>query len=136
MADLVNVQTIADGARNLIMKFTNISDTTGESAVTKITVSSLGKNPDGRPCADLVLQKVDGYNSGVGLDILWDATTPLLCLALPTNEAYKMDFTEQGGLPNNAVTGKTGNVKFSTRPSSTVTSGATYSVVLHFSKVY
>ena len=39
MADAVTSQTILDdGGKNLIMKFTNISDGTGESAVAKIDV--------------------------------------------------------------------------------------------------
>lgn len=136
MADTVATQVIQDGPRNYVVKFTNISDGTGESAVVKITVANLSANPDGRACSDLVLQKVEGYNDGVGVDVLWDATTPLLCIALPKNEAYLMDYIKIGGLPNNSVTGKTGNVKFSTRPVSSVTVGATYSVVLQFSKVY
>ena len=39
MADAVTSQTIQDGERKAILKFTNISDGTGESAVTKIDVS-------------------------------------------------------------------------------------------------
>ena len=36
MADTVTSQTILDGERNCVMKFTNVSDGTGESAVVKI----------------------------------------------------------------------------------------------------
>lgn len=136
MADTVGTQVIQDGARNYVVKFTNISDGTGESAVTKITVANLSVNPDGRACTDLVLQKINGYTDGVGVDILWDATTPLLCVALPKNEFYDMSYIKIGGLPNNGGAGKTGNVKISTRPTSSVTVGATYSIVLQFSKVY
>ena len=41
MADVVTSQTIQDGGRNLIMKFTNVSDGSGESAVGKVDVSAL-----------------------------------------------------------------------------------------------
>ena len=45
MADTVTSQTIEDGPRTAIFAFTNVSDGTGESAVTKIDVSSLSKDP-------------------------------------------------------------------------------------------
>ena len=35
MADVVTTQTIQDGQRKAVMKFTNVSDGTGESAVVK-----------------------------------------------------------------------------------------------------
>ena len=39
MADAVNVTTIEDGERQLVVQLTNLSDSTGESKVTKIDVS-------------------------------------------------------------------------------------------------
>ena len=39
MADTVTSQTIQDGEKKAILKFTNISDGTGESAVTKVDVT-------------------------------------------------------------------------------------------------
>ena len=47
MADAVTSQTIIDGQKTVVMKFTNISDGTGESAVTKVDVSALAALPDG-----------------------------------------------------------------------------------------
>ena len=41
MADAVTSQIIFDGTRTAVMKFTNISDGTGESAVLKVDVSAL-----------------------------------------------------------------------------------------------
>ena len=43
MADAVSSQTILDGERLFIGKFTNISDGTGETAVIKITASEIGR---------------------------------------------------------------------------------------------
>ena len=52
MADTVTSQTIEDGPRTAILAFTNVSDGTGESAVTKIDVSALSSNPaDSAACA-------------------------------------------------------------------------------------
>ena len=44
MADAVTSQTLEDGPTHVAMKFTNVSDGTGESAVTKVDVSALQTN--------------------------------------------------------------------------------------------
>ena len=44
MADLVTSQTIQDGARVAILKFTNVSDGNGEAGVVKVNASSLGES--------------------------------------------------------------------------------------------
>ena len=44
MADAVASQTIVDDNRRAVIKLTNISDGTGESAVTKVDVSGLATN--------------------------------------------------------------------------------------------
>ena len=41
MADAVTSQTIIDGSKTAVLKFTNISDGTGESDVVKVDVSAL-----------------------------------------------------------------------------------------------
>ena len=43
MADAVTSQTIVDGEKTVVQKFTNISDGTGESAVVKVDVSALAE---------------------------------------------------------------------------------------------
>ena len=48
----------------------------------------------------------------MSVDILWDATTDALCLSLSRQGVF--DFTEVGPLSNNAGSGVTGDVKFST----------------------
>jgi hypothetical protein len=41
MADAVASQVVFDGSKTAVMKFTNISDGTGESAVIKVDVSAI-----------------------------------------------------------------------------------------------
>jgi len=41
MADAVTSQTLSDGDRTAVMKFTNISDGSGEASVKKVVVSAL-----------------------------------------------------------------------------------------------
>ena len=48
MADAVTSSTIQDGERTAVMRFTNVSDGTGESAVAKVDVSALNADSRGR----------------------------------------------------------------------------------------
>ena len=48
MADAVTSQTLIDGQKTAIFKFTNISDGSGESAVKKVDVSALSNNQSGQ----------------------------------------------------------------------------------------
>ena len=41
MADAVTSQTFIDGPKHAVLKFTNVSDGSGEDAVTKVDVSAL-----------------------------------------------------------------------------------------------
>ena len=59
MADAVATQTIQDGGQTAIFRFTNISDGTGESAVTKIDVSGLTTNPMTKmACNSVSIEKI------------------------------------------------------------------------------
>ena len=59
MADAVTSQTIQDGARHVVMSFTNVSDGTGESAVTKVDVSALEADPmTGATCDGVSIESV------------------------------------------------------------------------------
>ena len=58
MADVVTSQTIQDGQRKAVMKFTNASDGSGESAVKKVDVSALNSNASGVACTSVAIAKV------------------------------------------------------------------------------
>lgn len=133
MADAVTSQTILDGERLFIGKFTNISDGTGETAVVKIDVSTLSRNAAGLACNGVKINKIWAQTQGMSVDILWDATTDLLCETIPENQFYLMDYSSFGGLPNNAGTGKTGNVLFSTVGAA---AGDRYTITLECIKTY
>lgn len=109
MADAVASQTILDGPRNTILKFTNISDGTGESAVIKVNVSTLLGAP-----SIVSIQQVWYSLDGMGVNLLWDATTDIVALTLAQNLSGYLDFRQFGGLQNNAGTGITGNILFTT----------------------
>ena len=58
MADAVTSQTIQDGTRKAVLKFTNISDGSGESAVAKVDVSALSPSAAGLTCSRVTINKV------------------------------------------------------------------------------
>ena len=133
MADLVGTQTILDGERLYIAKFTNISDGTGETAVVKINPSTLAVNGWGRACNGVKINKIWSTTHGMEVRILWDATTDLFTWLVPQNTNYLMDFSMFGGLPNNAGAGSNGNLLFTTMDASV---GDVYSIVLECEKTY
>ena len=55
MADAVTSQTIQDGERKAVLKFTNISDGTGEANVVKVDVSALTANSAGKACTKVTV---------------------------------------------------------------------------------
>ncbi len=58
MADAVTSQTLIDGPTHTVMKFTNISDGTGESAVTKVDVSGLQTSQNGQTCTGVKIERI------------------------------------------------------------------------------
>lgn len=133
MADLVASQTLLDGERLFIGKYTNISDGTGETAAVKVNVSALAVNASGRACNGVKINKIWASTHGMEVRILWAASTNLMTYAVPQNVIYEMDFSSFGGLQNNAGTGVTGNVLFTTTDMSV---GDMYTIVLECIKTY
>ena len=133
MADAVTTQTISDGERNCVMKFTNVSDGTGESAVAKVDVSALASNAAGVACSEVRVMRVSHAIVGMSVQMFLDATSNVLLMELAESSNGHMDFKDFGGLPNNAGSGKTGDILFTTKGHS---SGDTYSIVLEMVKVY
>lgn len=133
MADAVTSQIILDGERLFIGKFTNISDSGGETAVIKIDVSALAASASGNACNGVKINKIWAQTQGMSVDILWDATTDLICETIPENQFYLMDYSSFGGLPNNAGAGKTGDVLFSTVGAA---AGDRYTIIIEAIKTY
>ena len=133
MADAVTSQTLLDGERLAIMKFTNISDGTGETAVTKVTASSLTASNSGKSCTGVVVNKITAVCHGMEVRMYWDATTDVPFFLSNVNSNYTNDFSNFGGITNNSGAGKNGNIVFSTADAS---AGDTYTVVLEMVKSY
>ena len=133
MADAVATTTIIDGPRKAVIYCNDTSDGGGEAAVTKVDVSALSQSPDLDTCTGVRLEKVVFSNVGMGVKILWDATTDVIALELPADYSDTLDFSDISGLPNYAGSGKTGDIQFTTVGA---TSGDTYSVTLYCIKEY
>ena len=134
MANTVASQTLLDGERMAIMKFTFQCDGSGnESKVLKVDVSALNPSASGKTCNGVAIQKIHASTHGLEVEIYWDATTDILCWALPQNSQYTFDFSSFGGLTNNAGSGKTGDVLFSTLDAA---NGDFYAVTLEMVKSY
>lgn len=124
MADAVTSQTLLDGTRNVVMKFTNLSDGTGETAVAKVDVSALAGSP-----SRVRIMKIHYSVAGMVATLLWDATPDVRILDLQGDGWF--DCREFGGLTNNAGSGITGDIMLTTAGHS---SGDSYSIVLEMVK--
>ena len=124
MADAVSSQTILDGGRNVVMKFTNTSDGTGEASVTKVDVSALNGAP-----SFVNIEKIHYSVNGMVARLLWDATTDVTIVDLAGDGCF--DFTGFGGLQNNAGTGVTGDIQLTTVGH---TAGDSYTIILEMKK--
>ena len=133
MADAVTSQTFIDGPKHAVMKFTNVSDGSGESAVTKVDVSALATSADGDACTSVVIERIWWQCIGMKVQILWDADTAAFCIELGENQSGHHDYNSFGGLSNNAGSGKTGDVLFTTVGHS---SADTYTIMLYMRKKY
>ena len=133
MADAVATQTLQDGEKVVVQKFTNISDGTGESAVVKVDVSALSTNARGQACTGVTIEEIWWQCIGMKVQILFDASTDVMAIELGENQSGNHDYRSFGGLTNNAGSGKTGDVAFTTVGH---TSADTYTIIMYMRKEY
>lgn len=133
MADTVSTQIIENGPRNLIMKFVNFSDGTGETNAVKVNASTLGLS-----LTSTKIKEIEYNITGGALLLLWDATTANQIAYL--SGWGKLCAKDTQGFFNPNTTGNTGNVLFTTSgfsaagagPPKTPASG--YTIVLYMIK--
>lgn len=127
MADAVTTQILVDGVKNAVLKFTNISDGTGEADVVKVDVSTLSGAP-----SEVRIDQIWYSTNGMSVLMEWDATTDVPAWLIPLDQSDTLDFAKFGGIDNNAGAGKTGDILFTTVGH---TAGDTYSIILWVSKL-
>jgi hypothetical protein len=123
LADTVTSATLLDGPRILVRSFTNQSDGTGESAVKKVDASDFLATAT----TGFSIRKVYYATQGMAVKVLWDADTDVLAWTIPPDASGEIDFSDIGGLKNNAGTGVTGDINFTTVGHTT---GDSYNIVL------
>ena len=134
MTTIVNNQTIFDGERKAIIKcYMYASDANGETNVVKIDPSTLNKSASGQSCTSVIISRLTGIAHGLEVQLLWDATSPVQIEMLPTDTQYTQDYSEFGGLINNAGAGKTGKILATTYDTTT---GDSYTLVFELIKQY
>lgn len=108
MANTITRTTLVDGAGKYVVLFTIIGDGSGEETATRVNTTSgdLGTNAS--------ILKVQGAVSGFQARLLFDATTDVYALQLPTDVDIEFNFREFGGVKNFAGSGKTGDILITT----------------------
>jgi len=138
MADAVTSQTLADGDKIAVVKFTNLSDGSGEASVKKVDVSALAANSAGAACAHATINQIWYDIGGMRVALEWNATTNVVAAVLggsaaAGNVSGYMDFRSFGGIKNTEASGADGDIDLTT-------SGHTnldhYTVVLQLRKSY
>ena len=124
MADVVTSQTILDAAgTKTVMKFTNISDGSGETLVTKMDASELNfMTEDANRTLGKIYWSINTTNGKSGVELLWagsgtssaDAT-----IGFFSGRGFHDYFTAGNSIPNNATltanTSPAGDILFSTK---------------------
>jgi hypothetical protein len=129
MADAVTATTVEDGPLKAIIYCTNTSDGSGEAAVVKVDVSALSSLQDGTACTGVRIEKITFTNVGMGVKLLWDASTDVIAAELPADYSDTLDYSDMSGLPNVAASGgNTGDIQFTTVGHG---SGDTYLSLIH-----
>ena len=138
MADAVTSQTLSDGDRIAVMKFTNISDGSGESSVAKVDVSALASNSVGAECALASIEQIWYDVGGMRVALEWNATTNVVAAvvggsAAAGNVSGHMDFRSFGGVKNTLASGYNGDIDLTTHGH---TNHDHYTIVLQLRKSY
>lgn len=111
MAATATQQIIANSKRNLVLKYT-LSGTTGDAAAVKLVdVSALDANIG---VNGLTLMSASWGMSGTSCQLFWDATADVPIIMMPSDTSDVQDYAKFGGIKNNAGTGATGDVMFTT----------------------
>ena len=132
MADVVTSQTIVDtSGTKTVMKFTNMSDGSGETLVTKMDASALTfMTEDATKSIAKIWWSVNTTNGKSGVELLWAGTTNST-IGFFTGVGYHDYYTSGNSISNNATltanTSPAGDVLISTKG---FVAGDNYTVII------
>lgn len=129
MADTVSTTVLHNSPRRLVVQITNLSDGTGESAVTKIDKSTYtGLN--GSEPTSLQIETIKGEVAGMAVRLYCDRTTDLTICQLGGIAEVNLDYRNVGGFNTNTA-GDTGDILLTTTGHS---SGDSYNLIISMRK--
>ena len=132
MADVVTSQTIVDTTgTKTVMKFTNMSDGSGETLVTKMDASALTfMTEDGTKSLAKIWWAINTTNGKSGVELLWAGTTNST-IGFFSGTGHHDYYTAGNAIPNNATltanTSPAGDILISTTG---FVAGDNYTIIL------
>ena len=123
MADTVDTKIVYQGPRYYVVRLQNVSDGTGESGVTKVTISGLTQG--GFTPTSTAIDRIEYNINGMVVKLYWDHTTDDEIATLSGNGVC--DWSIEGGNVDPGSAGGTGNILLSTAGAA---SGDTYDITL------
>ncbi len=138
MANVVTIQTLQDGPRNVKVKLVGTLDTAGAIAATDlIDPALLGPidNYNNRLATQLGIKAIAySVSPGITVTLYWDATADVQILSMSDADHFCLEYSQP--LQNNAGAGKTGKIQYAVNIATTIsaTNVQAFSVVLDLVK--
>ena len=127
MADATTSVTLANGHRNLVMHFTNVSDGSGEDQVPKVDISEIAATPRGKALSGVRIQKIYYNPNLMTVEITNGAFGNVMSLA----GEGQVDFRPAGGVP------VVGDLRFKTNNMDETEGAApSYDILIYMTKVF
>jgi len=115
MAIAATQQIIADGPRNLVVKYTFTGTSGDAAAVILVNVSGfVDANGVALGANALTLMGVQASLIGFSAALLWEAATDIPLITIPDGQPINQDFSKFGGIRDNSTTTSTGDVVITT----------------------
>lgn len=121
MANAITRRAILNGSRNYIVVFNIVLDGSTAETGTRVNVTTGDMGTDNK-VVKLVADMPTNCN------LLWDATTDVVFQAIEANTHTEINYRPQGGIVNNAGTGKTGDILLTTIGNGTAGQAGTLTV--------
>ena len=122
MAHTITTQTIVDGSLNKIIKINIKGDALTATELVKAVIydssAYVGDTTDNK------LMEIEYALNDFYGELFWDATTDVALISIAENHPTHQSFEKEGGIVNNAGTGRTGDILISTTGLASTTNDA------------
>ncbi len=130
MAVTPTLQTLLDGPRNVVVKIHLVGDGTDAASAALINAQAYS-NPTPGAGASLKIMKIWFSLAAFDVELEWDASSNVDIITLGGGTTDTLDFSPFGGLINNAGSGITGDIDFTTQGNA---AGEDGTIILHMKK--